>query len=127
MTFTGRQLLDLGVPPNKIKFYVNREFQSTDEIFESLNVTKVQKTEKVFTWVDWIWQEFQSFLPMKFNGNLPVKMSKSELVRLLDSKSIEINNKFPNSKEECILSDFPVTQFTWFPKSKNKVTWMSQQ
>ncbi len=46
-------------------------------------------------------------------------MSKSELIRLFDNKSILINGMRPSSVEEAHL---PITQLIFFYKSKDKIT-----
>lgn len=125
MKFSGKELFDLGVPQNKIKLFINREFSSKEEIFEELK-PKESKNEKVFTWIDWLWDRFgPTQLPMKFNGEKPERMSKSELRRIFDSKSIVINGKNFKSTDVCLDDEFPIQTFVWFPKSKkSKVTWM---
>lgn len=124
MKFKGKELFDLGVPQNKIKLFINREFSSSEELLEELKPKEYIESEKVFTWVDWLLETFPH-LPCKMNGNKPEKMSKSELKRIFDSKSIEINGKFFTSKDECKDEEFPIKTFVWFPKSKErKTTWV---
>ncbi len=126
MKFTGRELFELGVPQNKIKLFIGREFSSKDELLEELKPKEKIEEEKVFTWIDWLVESFGlNLLPMKMNGDKPEKMSKSELKRLFDSKSIEINGKFFSSSDECCGEEFPIKSFVWFPKSqKKKTTWV---
>lgn len=124
MKFNGKELFDLGVPQNKIKFFISREFSNKEELLEELKPKETVNIDKVFTWVDWLLETFPH-LPCKFNGDKPEKMSKSELKRLFDSKSIEINGKFFSSKDECVDEEFPIQKFVWFPKSeKRKTTWL---
>lgn len=124
MKFDGKQLFELGVPQNKIKFFIGKEFSSKEELLEELKPKEQVESEKVFTWVDWLLETFPH-LPCKMNGNKPEKMSKSELKRIFDSKSIEINGKFFNSKDECNDDEFPIKTFVWFPKSKERrTTWL---
>lgn len=124
MKFSGKELFELGVPQNKIKFFVGREFDSVEALKAELAPKEVKHEERVFTWVDWIMRTFPvTWLPMGLKGELPVPMSRSELKRIFDSKSIQINGYFPNSKDECRDSDFPIWEFVWFPKGKRKTTW----
>lgn len=116
MKFSGKELFELGVPQNKIKLFVGREFNSVEELQAELAPKEVIQKEKVFTWVDWVCGAFDH-LPMQLHGDLPVKMSKSQLKRILDSRSLEINGKFFNSIEPCEDSEFPLQSMVWFPKS----------
>ena len=50
-------------------------------------------------------------------------MSKSELRRLFDSKSIRINGVCFSSNDECCEEHFPINDFVWFPNGKRKTTW----
>jgi hypothetical protein len=120
--FDGRQLFELGVPKDKIKFYIGKEFGSVEEILEDLKPKKSEK-DRVYTWVDYLWEVITpKFLPMQMNGNLPVRASKSEIRRWLDSSSVEINGKFPTSKDECGDEEFPLTSLIFFPNGKRKTT-----
>jgi len=125
MKFNGKQLFELGVPQNKIKFFVNFEFESEQALLDKLNEkSEVIEKTKVFTWVDWVFQTFKvETMPRKMNGNSPEIMSKSEMKRLLDNKSIEINGKFPTSETEVTDDDFPIKSFIWFPNGKRKTNW----
>jgi hypothetical protein len=126
MKFNGKELHDLGVPKNKIKFFINKEFSSKEEMLaEAFPESNSEKKEKVYTWIDWLLDTFEiTHLPMKMNGTAAEKMSKSELRRIFDSKSIRINQKFPTSSEECSDEDFPINDFVWFPKGKRITTWV---
>jgi len=128
MTFNGKELFELGVPQNKIKFFIGKEFGSKEELLEELKPKEVEVREETFTWIDWLVETFGlSLLPMRFNGDKPEMMSKSELKRLFDSKSIEINEKFFSSTDECKDEEFPIQSFIWFPKnSKKRNTWHLQ-
>lgn len=126
MKFTGKELFDHGVPQNKIKFFIGREFGSVESLLKEIN-PKLQIDSidsPIFTWVDWLWKNFPN-LPCRMNGDKPEKMSRSELKRILDSKSLNINNKFFTSKCECLNEEFPITKMIWFPNSsKRKNTWV---
>lgn len=125
MKFDGRQLFDLGVPKNKIKLFIGREFLNEDELLNELRPVENSEVEISYTWVDWLVDTFTlNLLPMRMNGDKPERMSKSELKRLFDSNSIEINGKFFKSSDRCEDSEFPIHSFIWFPKSvKRKNTW----
>lgn len=115
----------MGVPQKKIKFFIGREFKSKDDILRELRPKVVSVGPKVFTWVDWIWKNFEVHcLPMMLVGEMPAPMSRSELKRLFDNKSIEINGKFPTSKDECKDEDFPIQSWVWFPNGKRKTFWV---
>lgn len=63
MKFNGKELFEMGVPQNKIKFFINREFTSKQEVLDELIPSvKVEKIEGT-AWVDWIWVTF-THLPM---------------------------------------------------------------
>lgn len=125
MTFTGKELFELGVPKAKIKFFVGREFSSKDELLGELHPKELAEVKKIFTWIDWLWETFDpSWMPMKMNGTNPERMSKSELKRLFDSKSIEVNGTFPTSLDECSSDMFPIKSFIWFPNGKRRTHWI---
>lgn len=126
MIFNGKELFDLGVPQNKIKFFVGKEFSSVEELLEELKPKEQDVRVEVFSWVDWLVNTFTlNLLPMRANGDKPEKMSKSELRRIFDSRSIEINGKFFSSTDECLDEEFPIRSFVWYPKSKKKkTTWV---
>lgn len=126
MKFTGKELFEYGVIQNRIKFYIGKEFDSIESLLREINLIQINQTDTntVFTWVDWIWKTFTQ-LPCRMNGNSPEKMSRSELKRILDSKSLNINNKFFTSKCECLDKEFPISKMIWFPNSsKRKNTWV---
>jgi hypothetical protein len=122
MKFNGKELLIMGVPQKEIKFCIGVEFDSPDAVFPFLRERKPVKEKKQScdTWVDWIWRTFPH-LPMVLNGDtktgIPIKMSKSELRRVFERKSIEINGIFPGPDDECREEDFPIFSLTWFPNS----------
>lgn len=126
MKFDGKQLFELGVPKNKIKLYIGLEFESEQDLLEQIK-PKESTTIKVFTWVDWIWNTFDH-LPMTIKGDSKngsvERMSKSELKRLLDNKSIVINGKCFHSTQECLDEEFPIQSFVWFPSGSRKTTWL---
>jgi hypothetical protein len=129
MKLNGKDLFELGVPQDKIKFCIGQDFESPESVFVFLDSLKqVKQTRRICdTWVDWIWRTFPH-LPMVLNGDAKtgtcIKMSKSELRRVFERKSIEINGKFPGPNDECREEDFPILSLTWFPKSdKSRVSW----
>jgi hypothetical protein len=125
MKFSGKELFELGVPQNKIKVFVAREFDSVEHLLNELKPKEQEETVRVFTWVDWILQTFPvTQLPCALVGDKPVPMSKSELKRILNNKSLLINGKFPTATDECKDEDFPITEWVWFPKGDRKTTWL---
>lgn len=117
MKFTGKELFDLGVPKNKIKFFVGREFSSIDELKEEL-IPKTQENSKLEnTWLEFIWDVFPH-LPMLIKGDektgIPIKMSKSELKRLMDNKAVLINGNTPSSRD---VKDEFCEEIIFFPNS----------
>lgn len=123
MTFSGKELFELGVPKNKIKYFIGKDFTSKDEILQILNskpaITKAD--ESILTVKRWVLDTFD-YLPMVMKGNLPIKMSNSELSRILDSGGLVINNQTPKS-DAPIAPLFPISSMVWFPKSSHKITW----
>jgi hypothetical protein len=128
MKFNGKELFELGVPQNKIKLFIGRDFSSKEELLGELK-PKVSNTVKVFTWVDWC---FQNLEPYEIHSRDPVvglTTSRAELKRVFDSGSIEINGKFFTSTDECKAEEFPLQSITWFPKNKKKrnTFWRSEE
>lgn len=124
MKFNGKELFEMGVPQNKIKFFVGREFESKEELLEELK-PKEQIIDDTWTWVDqFFWSLGPDLMPMRSIGDKPMPMSRSELKRIFDSNSILINGKNFKSTDECMDEEFPIKSIIWFPKSsKSRVTW----
>lgn len=124
MKFSGKELFELGVPQNKIKFFVGKEFSSKEELLEELK-PKESVEDNTWTWVDWFfWALGPDLMPMRSYGDKITKMSRSELKRIFDSNSILINGKNFKSTDECSDEEFPIQSIIWFPKSsKSRVTW----
>lgn len=120
MKFSGKQLFDAGTPQGKIKFLINKEFESLEAAIKSLNKPEKVSAPQERTIKDWIWQTFPH-LPMSFHGELPVKMSRSELGRIMDSGGLNINDTHPFSTTKLSELSFPIVKMIWFPKSKRKV------
>lgn len=118
MKFSGKELFELGVPQNKIKFFVGRDFESKEDLIAELQPKEVEVKEKVQTWADWVWDTFNPFLPFQFNGDMPVPMSKSQLRRIFDSRSLEINGGFFKSSDPFDEDILPIVSMVWFPKSE---------
>lgn len=123
MKFSGKELFEMGIPKPKIKFYIDKEFSSKEELLNSLNVKVDDGCYKKYTWVNWILDNFNHLPPNDFG----TKMSNSELKRLFDKNSIRINNKFFKSTDECLEEEFPIYDFIWFPKGKRKTTWVNYE
>ncbi len=69
MKFDGKQLFELGVPKNKIKFYIGVEFESAQSVLDSLKVSNTMEiAEKKKTWVEWIWNNIPH-LTMMIKGD----------------------------------------------------------
>jgi hypothetical protein len=127
MKFSGKELFNLGIPQNKIKLFVNREFENLESLFNELNKQEVKDKEVTgISILEFIWKHFKSILPWMNNGDLPVKMSKSELKRVMDNSGLLFNGRRPNSKDVFDLdADFPIKELIWFPNSKEKkTTWI---
>jgi hypothetical protein len=118
MKFSGKELFELGVPQNKIKLFVGKEFESKEALLEAIKPKEVETKERVRTWADWVWDTFHPFLPFQHNGDLPVEMSKSQLRRIMDSKSLEINGGFPKALAPFDDDILPIVSMVWFPKSE---------
>ena len=126
MKFNGKELFNLGVPPAKIKFFVNKEFESEESLLKEAlqDKPKSKRPNDDGTWFQWIWDTFPH-LPMEVHGDakngVPVKMSKSKLRRYMDQSAIHIDDTPVDSKK---IKDKLPKNITWFPKSKErKVTW----
>jgi len=128
MKFSAKQLLLIGVPQNKIKFFINEDFDDVEQISIKLKTDSEKPKEVIqgFLISDFIWKNLGWLLPMISNGNSPVKMSRSELKRTMDNKGLELNGRRPTSKDTFDLdTDFPIKQLVWFPNSKEKkTTWI---
>ncbi len=61
----------------------------------------------------------KSWLPMRLNGNMPEKMSNSELRRLLDSGGVIVNGEALAAESSF---DFPIWELIFFPKSERRTT-----
>lgn len=118
MTYSGKQLLDLGVPQNKIKYFVNREFGSESDIFAELSAPKKSGYEKTGELFNHIWNSLNYCLPTLHNGNASVKMSKSELRRLMDQAAVLFNGRRPAAKEDWLCGEVGIAQLIFFPNSK---------
>ena len=132
MTFTGKQLNDMGCPPNIIKFFVNKEFADENSVKEAFqNHKSLGKNEEekeadrickddpdcAFRVLWDLGQEWSCLPgnPHQSDG----KMTKSELRRILDSGSVRINQKFPKSVD---FVDFPINDLVFFSGSKRQTT-----
>jgi hypothetical protein len=125
MKFSGKELFDLGVPQNKIKFFLGKEFDSIEHLQNELKPKEQEEVVRVFTWVDWILRTFPvTQLLCALVGDRPMPMSKSELKRILNNKSLKINGMFPTATDECKDEHFPITEWVWFPKGDRKTTWL---
>ncbi len=123
MKFSGKELFEIGVPKKKIKNFINKEFESAEEILELATAKVFTKQDTVYTWVNWLTANVQ-FLPLGSNGNKTAPMSQSELRRALDSKSVLINGKTFTSEDSCGDEEFPITSLVFFPKGKRKTTYL---
>lgn len=121
MKFTGKQLFDLGCPQNKIKFLVGREFESEEDAKKEFVSERAARQDNPNSVFNWIWSTFNNgaWLPMVLNGDMPAKMSRSELRRLLDSGGVQINGLRPKAEEDMKL---PINELIFFPNSKRKTT-----
>lgn len=58
-------------------------------------------------------------IPMHLNGTKPQEASNGQMRRWLDMGAVRINEKTPKWNEEI---EFPIWDFVFFPKSKNRVS-----
>jgi hypothetical protein len=124
MKFSGKELFDLGVPQNKIKLFIGRDFADSAAVLAELAPKPEAAKIKLDLVIDWIWKTFP-FLPMALNGEQPVVMSKSELKRVASNGCISFNGRILGENSEFEAGDFPVREFVWFPKNdKKRVTWV---
>ncbi len=122
MKFTGKELFALGCPQNRIKFLVNQEFENETALKEQFFPEKKEKEVLDYlTTFDYLWDVTNDgkWLPMIMKGDMPIKMSKSELKRQCDSGGVLINGIRARSEESVC---FPVKSIIFFPNSRYKTT-----
>ena len=111
MTFTGKQLFEMGCPQTRIKLLINKEFESEEaaraEFIVEKKEKKVDNPDSIFNFL----VKFRH-LPMHLNGNSPEKMSNSELRRLLDSGGVRVNGISPKADDSF---SFPIWELIFFP------------
>ena len=128
MKFDGKELFEIGVPKNKIKLFIGREFASREELLKELIPNESNDKKSTFTWIDWCFKNLKPWEIPDRNPDNFGKTSRSELKRIFDSGSVEINGDFPTSTTECKDEDFPISSFIWFPKSKKRrCTWIADE
>lgn len=129
MKFTGRQLKDLGVPPDRIKYFVDKEYDSSEALLRAVSEFRVtppkSDEEKEIDRViredpDCAFQvlwELQVF-PWSPQAN-STSPSKREARQWLDDGAVRINGKFPKAHEYV---EFPITDLVFFPGAKRQTT-----
>lgn len=129
MIFTGRQLKDLGCPSERIKFFVDKEFDSQEQLLESIANWKNPKSktdeEKE---LDRILREdpdcaFNILLelncfPWSIQSN-SFQPSKREVRQWLEQGAVRINGKFPKPQD---FVEFPISDLVFFPQAKRQTT-----
>lgn len=129
MTFSGKELKDLGCPQNKIKFFVGREYESVEALQTAINEhrstpskTDDQKEQDRILREDLdcafnVLFELGMFpWSLQANSNTP---SKREVRQWLDQGAVRINGKFPKAHETVL---FPITDLVFFPGAKRQTT-----
>ena len=129
MKFTGRQLKDLGVPPDRIKYFVDKEYDSAEGLMRAVAEFRVtppkSDAEKEIDRIirddpDCAFQvlwELQGF-PWSTQSNSTTP-SRRELRQWLDDGAVRINGKFPKAHEHV---EFPITDLVYFPGAKRQTT-----
>jgi hypothetical protein len=130
----GRELKDLGCPPDLIKFFVEKEFDDTQSLLAAIqNFKKTPAKSEEEKEIDRIIREdpdcaFQFLWQLGQEWCLPWsmqtpdgKMSKRELRQLLEQGAIRINHKFPKPHETVV---WPVEDLVFFPGAKRQTTLM---
>lgn len=119
MKFDGKQLFALGCPQNRIKFLLGREFESEEAARAEFFPEKKEKETNPDSIFNFLAGLPRSWIPMHIKGNLPEKISNSELRRLLDSGGVIVNNVAPKAEDSF---EFPIWELIFFPKSDRRTT-----
>ncbi|WP_439624656.1 hypothetical protein [Gemmata sp.] len=129
MKFSGRQLKDLGVPQDRIKYFVDKEYDSPEVLLRAVaefRVTPAKSDEEKV--IDRIVREdmdcaFQVLWELQVfpwspqsNSTTP---SKRELRQWLDDGAVRINGKFPRAHESV---EFPITDLVYFSGAARQTT-----
>lgn len=130
MQFTGRQLKDIGCPPDKIKFFVAKEFDSEATLIEAIKNfrEKPSKSEdqreldrQIRDDKDCAFQillELNQF-PWSVQSTDNGKPSKREIRQWLEQGAVRINGTFPKPETSV---NFPIVDLVFFPGAKRQTT-----
>ena len=125
MTFTGKQLNELGCPPDIIKFFVNKEFKDEAEVTEAFkNFRKTPPKSDEQKEIERILREdpdcaFNVLMELgHFPGSCP-NPSKRQLRQWLEQGAIRVNGKFPEPQNHV---NSPITDLVFFPGAKSQTT-----
>ena len=131
MKFTGRQLKDMGVHQDRIKYFVDKEYDSPDVLMRAVAEFRVTPSksdeekeidrivrEDLDCAFQILWQ-LQTF-PWSTQSNSTTP-SKRELRQWLDDGAVRINGKFTNAHKYV---EFPITDFVYFPGAKRQTTFV---
>jgi|GEM_PF-5818197 len=131
MKFTGRQLKDLGVAPDRIKYFVDKEYDSPEDLMravvefrmtppksdEEKEIDRIIREDPDCAFrVLWELQVFP--WSTRSNSTTP---SKRELRQWLDDGAVRINSKFPKAHEYV---EFPISDLVYFPGAKRQTTFV---
>jgi len=129
MKFTGKQLKDLGVAQDRIKYFVDKEYDSPEALLRAVSefrVTPPKSDEEKE--IDRIIREdpdcaFQvlwglQVFPWSTQSN-NTSPSKREVRQWLDDGAVRINGKFPKAHESV---EFPITDLVFFPGATRQTT-----
>lgn len=120
---------DLGVPQDRIKYFVDKEYDSSEALMRAVTEFRVTPSksdeEKEVDRIiredpDCAFQvlwELQVF-PRSTQSNSTTP-SKRELRQWLDDGAVRINGKFPKAHEYVA---FPITDLVYFPGAKRQTT-----
>ncbi len=123
MTFSGKELKDLGCPQNRIKFLIGIEFESEEAARQSFTQEKKEKSDDLEGTVFSFLRDLpRTWLPMDFRGEMPERMSNSGLRRLLESGGVKLNGQTPKPDDNF---EFPIVELIFFPKSERKTTFIA--
>ena len=129
MRFTGRQLKDLGVPPDRIKYFVDKEYDSPEDLMRAVAEFRADAAEVGRGEGDrpdhpgrpglCVPSTLETpGLPVVYPVNSTTP-SKRELRQWLDDGAVRVNGKFSKAHEYV---EFPITDLVYFPGAKRQTT-----
>ena len=123
LKFSGKELFELGCPQNKIKLFVNKEFESVDELtklFANKESTNKVEYSDDSAYLFLLEIRDKISLPLSIEGKHLGQPSNGEVKRWLENKAVKINGKFPLPNDNIY---HPIKELVFFPNGKRKTTY----